>query len=240
VGIQAGTEVSPGSGILGGVVERNRVSAGTGIKGGRVVAVNNVTAATLGISSTGHVLENRVISGGTGVEGSETTTFEGNLIEATSAPLSGTGRDLGGNVCNGAICPAIASVQLRNADTDALIQAVESGDAYSVSAAGGCLAMQVNLNETGTSLRYDWNGAIAYRSEINEPFCWAMESGWVVPGEIANCGCSSEMAAQMDDEGRKLVLTPCSVDVDFGLGQTCAGNGGVAGVSRTLYFTVEP
>jgi len=138
--------------------------------------------------------------------------------------------------------PAVTSLKLRRADTDQLIETVDNGDVFSLSGVGDCLAIQVELNESATSLRYDWTppGGTeiqAHYWEINEPFVWANEHGWTFIPEVADGDCSPEMS-QLGDH--QVVFTPCSVDVNFGLAETCVGNGGVEGPATSIDFTITP
>ena len=49
------------------------------------------------------------------------------------------------------------------------------------------------------------------------------------------------VVAKMGELGtHTLKLVPCSVDVDFGLGETCTANGGVEGPATAVTFTIEP
>jgi hypothetical protein len=237
---------SPNSGIgisASGAITNNRVAAGSGINHSGSGAHgttegNNVVATNSGIVSSSQISSNRVISGGDGLAGFD---FRNNLVEAGSTPVRGT-IDMGGNVCNGVICPAVTALKLRNADTDRFVETVENGDDFSISAVGGCLAIQVELNDSATSLRYDWTPpggteVEAYFWENNKPFCWHKDIGWAFSPEVADCDCSSEMA-QLGDH--QVEFTPCSVDVNFGAGETCVGNGGVEGSSTYVIFTIEP
>jgi predicted outer membrane repeat protein len=138
--------------------------------------------------------------------------------------------------------PAVKSLKLRQGKKDKFLGNVRDGDVYSLSSLSSCLAIQIELNQSGTSLRYDWTppgGAQieAYFSENNEPFCWPIDEGWAFFPEVADCGCSSEMKQLGDHE---LVITPCSVDVNFGANETCVGNGGVEGPPTAVHFSIVP
>jgi hypothetical protein len=100
------------------------------------------------------------------------------------------------------LLPGLRSLKLRDGQTDAFIETVQTGDAFSLEVLGSCLAIQVELNVAATSLRYDWTPpggteTAASHWEINEPFCWPTETGWAFPGEIADCGCSAEMSQRV-------------------------------------------
>jgi hypothetical protein len=235
---------SPNSGVgisASGAITNNRVAAGSGINSYGLHGTtegNNVVATNVGISGSQRKSNNRVISDGDGLVGGD---FRNNLVEAGSRPVRGA-IDMGGNVCNGMICPAVTALKLRNADTDRFVETVEDGDQYSIAAVGGCLSIQVELNNSATSLRYDWTPpggtqVQAYFWENNKPFCWHTDVGWAFQPEVADCVCSTEMA-QLG--GHQVVFTPCSVNVNFGLGETCVGNGGVEGSSRSVLFAIEP
>ncbi|MHA7839682.1 MAG: choice-of-anchor Q domain-containing protein, partial [bacterium] len=138
--------------------------------------------------------------------------------------------------------PAVTSIRLRKGDEDRLEETLENGDIISLAATNQCPAIEVTLNESGTSLRYDWTppGGIeqdAYFWENNEPFCWREDLGWLFFPEVPDCACTSEMT-QLGEH--TLVVTPCSVDVDFGAGETCAGNGGIEGPATSIRFTIAP
>lgn len=139
--------------------------------------------------------------------------------------------------------PAVTDLKLRRTDEDQLIETVESGEEFSLAGAGGsCFAIQIEVNPSTESVRYDWRPpgggtANAYLWENNEPFCWASEQGWTFFPEIADCGCSSEMALI---GSHRLVVTPCSVDVNFSNGETCAGNGGIEGLPTIVNFSLTP
>jgi hypothetical protein len=138
--------------------------------------------------------------------------------------------------------PAVTALKLRDGNSDQLLGSVVNGDVLSLSALGSCLGIQVELNESGTSVRYDWtppggSEVQAYYWEINEPFCWALESGWAFFPEVADVECTAEMS-QLGDH--QVVFTPCSVDVNFGAAETCVGNGGVEGPGTTVNFTIVP
>ena len=49
--------------------------------------------------------------------------------------------------------PAVTALKLRTTGNDQLVETVENGDVFSLSALGDCLAIQVELNESATSLR---------------------------------------------------------------------------------------
>ncbi len=138
--------------------------------------------------------------------------------------------------------PAVIALSLRKADSDFYFGTVRDGDVYSLSAQPSCLAIEPELNQSGTSLRYDWtppggSEQVAYFWENSAPFCWRGDSGWIFFPEVPDCGCSAEMA-QIGDH--QLVLTPCTVAVDFGTGETCLGNGGVEGPATSISFTITP
>ena len=138
--------------------------------------------------------------------------------------------------------PAVTAMKLRNGDTDELIRHVENGDTYSLAGVGSCIAIQVDLNDASESLRIDWTApgaseVVAYHSENFAPYCWGPESGWIFKPEIADCGCSPEMTHV---GSHRLVVTPCSVDVNFSVGESCAGNGGVEGDATEMIFDVVP
>ena len=55
--------------------------------------------------------------------------------------------------------------------------------------------------------------------------------------EVPDCQCSLEMSLLGT---HTLGMTPCSEDVNFGVGETCLGNGGIEGPRTVVTFEVFP
>jgi hypothetical protein len=134
--------------------------------------------------------------------------------------------------------PGVTYLKLRNATSDEMIETLENGDLWSLSALGGCLGIEIGLNDGSESLRYDWTppGAteiVEYYRENYFPFCWSDDAGWIFPGEVADCSCDA--GPEMSTLGtHTLKPVPCSVDVALGVGEMCAGNGRRGRMARVM------
>ena len=150
-------------------------------------------------------------------------------------------RQLAGEIV-GLPAPAVAFLKLRDAAANEFIDLVNDGDQYSLSEFGGCVFIGIGLNTAAESVRYDWtpdggSTVVGALYENSDPFCWGVEEGWAFEFEIPDCTCRAEMT---EVGTHTLTLTPCSVDVDFVGGETCAGNGGIEGLPAEVTFTLTP
>lgn len=217
----------------------------------------------------GTTLTHALLTGSPAIDYATDCTYDHDLDDITpEIPLESDQRrwfrpaevacDSGAFEADSAPLPIVTGHRVLDCTAQQEIATLIEGETFSVDlsdlALPACLGigvlMEANASSGDGSVGHDYIPAagetvsVPYEGEINEPFAYQGDLGWVIPGEIAACVCPAERGDLTHAGTHTLTSTPCSADtVSWVAGDKtaqCETAGGLAGPSFTTSLVVVP